>query len=82
MTLKFNEKLSVYYVLSQLTVKKNLHQLTPLERAQERLSADKAVTVLLNLLNSTDDFSLNLGATAVLWNLSVNGRPGFAVLKC
>lgn len=27
---------------------------------------------MLKLLSSTDDFSLNLGATAVLWNLSVN----------
>src|SRR5689334_14861576 len=45
----------------------------PIEAAQERISSDGGITVLLDLLTTTNDFSLNLGATAVLWNLSVNG---------
>lgn len=42
------------------------------EQSQEQISRDQGIPVLLDLLRSTDDFSLNLGATAVLWNLSVN----------
>lgn len=72
-------------LLRSISVNGKEHKVTVLnnpERAQERLSSDRAVPVLLHLLNSTDDFSLNLGATAVLWNLSVNGKALVTHSQC
>eukprot|EP01125_Pyxidicula_operculata_P014413 TRINITY_DN4795_c0_g1_i5.p1 TRINITY_DN4795_c0_g1~~TRINITY_DN4795_c0_g1_i5.p1 ORF type:complete len:537 (-),score=76.51 TRINITY_DN4795_c0_g1_i5:14-1624(-) len=51
------------------------------EKSQEQITLDNGISILLNLIRSTNDFPLHLGATAVLWNLSVNEQNKVKIVE-